>query len=83
MNVFIKEGGKKPKKFRIILPTSLILNRFTAGKAVDEAKKNGVEITKEQMIKLFEAAKQFKRRHRDWVFVEVSSLNGDEIKVKL
>ena len=83
MNVFIKEGGTKPKKFRIILPTSLIFNRFTAGFAVKEAEENGVKITKDQMIDLFKAVKKYKRSHKDWTLVEVISSNGDEVRVKL
>lgn len=83
MNVFIKEGGEKPKKFRIILPTSLIFNRFTAGFAAKEAEKNGAKISKKQMINLFKAVKKYKRRHKDWTLVEMISSNGDEVRVKL
>ena len=83
MNVFIKEGGEKPKKFRIILPTSLIFNRFTAGFAAKEAEKNGAKISKKQMIDLFKSVKKYKRRHKDWTLVEMISSNGDEVRVKL
>ena len=83
MNVFIKEGGEKPKKFRVILPTSLILNSITAGFAVKEAEENGVKITKEQMINLFKAIKKYKRRHRGWTLVDAVSSDGSEVRVKL
>ena len=83
MNVFIKEGGEKPKKFRIILPTSLIFNRFTAGFAAKEAEKNGAKISKKQMINLFKAIKKYKKRHRDWVLAYIESSDGDIVKVKL
>ena len=83
MNVFLKAGGEKPKRFRIILPTSLIFNRFTAGIAAKEAEKNGAKISKKQMINLFKAIKKYKKRHRDWVLVEAVSSEGEEVRVKL
>ncbi|MBE6730772.1 MAG: hypothetical protein E7564_03680 [Ruminococcaceae bacterium] len=83
MNVFLKAGGEKPKRFRIIFPTSLVFNRFTAGIAVKEAEKYGVKITKEQLLHIIKSVKEYKKRHRDWVLVEAVSSEGEEVRVKL
>ena len=44
---------------------------------------NGVNATPEQMVRFFRAARQYKRKHPNWVMVEVESSTGDYVYVKL
>ena len=39
--------------------------------------------TPEQMVRFFRTARQYKRKHPDWVMVEVKSSEGDYVYVKL
>ena len=67
----------------ILIPTALFCNRLTAGFAAKAMEQNGVTVTPEQMARFFRIARQCKRRHRDWVLVEVHSADGDHVYVKL
>ena len=74
------EGG--PNLF-IPIPTSLLCSCLTAGFSAKIMEQNGVNATPEQMVRFFRAARQYKRKHPDWVMVEVKSSNGDEVYIKL
>ena len=67
----------------IPIPTGLFCNRFTAGFAAKMMAQNGLNATPEQMIRFFRTARQYKKRHPDWVMVEVESSTGDYVFVKL
>ena len=45
--------------------------------------KDGPNLTPEQLARFFQAARQYKRKHPDWVMVEVQSADGDYVYVKL
>lgn len=66
----------------IPIPTGLLCNRLTAGIAVRAMAQNGVDLPPAQMAKLFRVIRECKRRHPDWVMVEVHSADGDEVYVK-
>ena len=68
---------------RIPIPTGLVLNDLTAGLAPKLMAQNGVTITTKQARKFIRAMKKYKRRHRDWVLVEVQSADGDYVEIKL
>ena len=74
------EGG--PNLF-IPIPTGLFCNRLTAGIAAKVMAQNGWNATPEQMARFFRIARQSKRRHPDWVLVEVESADGDQVYIKL
>ena len=67
----------------IPIPTGLFCNRFTAGFAAKAMEQNGWTATPEQMARFFQAARRYKRKHPDWVMVEVQSAEGDYVYVKL
>ena len=71
-----------PKLF-IPIPTGLFCNRLTAGIAAKAMEQNGWTATPSQMAKLFRCLRQTKRRHPDWILVEVQSADGDNVIVKL
>ena len=65
------------------IPTGLFCNRLTASVAARVMAQNGWSATPEQMAKLFRCLRQCKRRHPDWMLVEVHSAEGDQVYVKL
>lgn len=81
MNIVIK--SKQGKNIRIPLPSVLVFNRFTAGLMPKYLKQNGLDISKKQARVFVKELHRFRRRHRDWVLVEVQSASGDYVKIKL
>ena len=67
----------------IPIPTALFCNRLTVGFAARMMARNGITATPEQMVRFFRTVRQCKRRHRDWVLMEVHSADGDQVYVKL
>lgn len=81
MRIIVK--AKNGPNFRLLLPTALILNRFTAGWVCKSMDSNGMHLSKEQAVAFLGELKRYRRKHRDWVLVEVRSAGGDYVKVKL
>ncbi len=81
MRIIVK--SKERPNIRLLLPSCLILNRFCAGWAAKGMERNGMPITKAQAVKLIRELNRYRRKHRDWVLVEVRSAGGDYVKVKL
>ncbi len=82
MRIIVKES--EGKNIRLLLPTGMVLNRLTAGlisKALVERAK--MDLSTGQMMRLMRELKRFKRKHPDWVLVEVQSSDGDYVKIKL
>ena len=81
--MLIKVRSTDGPNLTIPLPTGLFCNWLTAGIAAKTMAQNGWNATPEQMARLFQAARQYKRKHPDWVMVEVQSSDGDYVYVKL
>ena len=81
--MLIKVRSADGPNLTIPLPTGLFCNRLTAGFAAKAMQQNGWNATPEQMVRFFQAARQYKRKHPDWVMVEVQSSGGDYVYVKL
>ena len=65
------------------LPSCLLLNRFVAGFAPKYLKPQGIDITKEQAVAFVKELNRYRRKHPEWVLVEVKSSDGDYVKIKL
>lgn len=65
------------------IPSGLILNRFAAGVAPKYLKEYGIDITKEQAVAFIKELNRYRRKHPEWVLVEVQSSSGEYVKVKL
>ena len=52
-------------------PSGLVLNRFVAGLAPKYLKQYGLNITKEQAIFFVKELNRYRRKHPEWVLVEV------------
>ena len=81
--MLIKVRSTDGPNLTIPLPTGLFCNRLTAGIAAKAMAQHGWNATPEQMARFFQAAHQYKRKHPDWVMVEVQSSDGDYVYVKL
>ena len=81
--MLIKVRSQDGPNLTIPIPTGLFCNRLTAGIAAKAMEQNGFHATPEQMVRFFRAVRQYKRRHPDWVMVEVQSSDGDYVYVKL
>lgn len=65
------------------LPSGLLLNSAMAAISTKYLKQYGINISKRQAYTFVKELNRFRRKHRDWVFVEVQSANGDYVKIKL
>ena len=81
--MIVKVRAKDGPNLTIPIPTSLLCNRLTAGFSAKMMEQNGMHATPEQMVRFFRAVRQYKRKHPDWVMVEVESSTGDYVYVKL
>lgn len=81
--MLIKVRSADGPNLTIPIPTGLFCNRFTVGIAARAAAEGGVNVTPEQLKKLFRCLRDCKRRFPDWVITEVESADGDYIYVKL
>ena len=81
--MLIKVRSADGPNLTIPIPTGLFCNRLTAGFAAKAMAQNGWNATPEQMAQFFRVARQYKRKHPDWVMVEVQSSEGDYVYVKL
>ena len=81
--MIVKVRAQDGPNLTIPIPTGLLCNRLTAGFSAKMMAQNGVNATPEQMVRFFRAIRQYKRKHPDWVMVEVESSTGDYVYVKL
>ena len=80
--MIIKIRSTEGPNIFIPIPTGLFCNRLTAGIAAKMMEQNGMHATPEQMLRFFRTARRYKRKHPDWVMVEVQSADGDHVYVK-
>ena len=81
--MIVKVRAKDGPNLTIPIPTGLLCNRLTAGFSAKMMEQNGMHATPEQMVRFFRGVRQYKRKHPDWVMVEVESSTGDYVYVKL
>ena len=70
-------------KFTLCLPTSLALNRCTAGMVRRELEKEGIHLTRKQTVLLIKELKRYKKTHRDWNLVEVTESGTNSVIIKI
>lgn len=81
--MIVRIKSKDGPNLFIPIPLGLVCNRFTAPIAARAAAEGGVNVTPEQLIKLFRCLQDCKRRFPGWVITEVESADGDYVYVKL
>ena len=75
--------SKDGRNIRLPIPSGLVLNRFAAGFAPKYLKECGINITKEQAVAFIKERNRYRRKHPEWVLVEVQSSDGEYVKIKL
>ena len=81
MRIVVKAGENA--NIRLWVPTGLVLNRVTALFIPAILEKQGITVTAGQAAAFVRAIKDSRRRFKDWVLVEVKSVNGEEVCIKL
>lgn len=75
----------KDKDFHLNLPipTRLVVNGLTAGILCRVLEKQGVTVTRAQLMVLVKELHRFRRRHPRWTLVEVEGHEGEQVKITL
>lgn len=81
MRIVVK--SQDTANINIAVPSRLLLNRVSAAIGSSYLKRYGIDISQKQAIALVKELNRFRRKHRDWVLVEVQSKEGDYVKIKL
>lgn len=81
MRIVVK-SNERPN-IQLPIPTGLVLNRFAARFVSRYLKDYGINISKEQTITFIKALNQYRRKHPNWVLLEVQSSDGEYVKIKL
>ena len=81
MRIIVK--SKEGPNIWLPLPSGLLLNPLTARLAPKYLKDHGVHITSQQAVTFIKTLNRYRRKHRDWVLVEVESADGDYVKIKI
>ena len=81
MRIIVNESGGE--NHDIGIPTGLALNHATLGFVSKLCQKNGVNISKKQLLVLLKALKDYKKTHPDWKLVEVDELDGEHVEIIL
>jgi len=81
MRVFVKE--ESGQKVDIRIPTVVALNRITMGLASKACQKNGVDISKKQLVEFAKAIRGYKKHHKDWKLLEIVSADGEHVEIIL
>lgn len=71
------------KNLRVPFPTWLGLNRLTCGYISKKLKKHNVQIKKRQLLKLMKLCKKYKKKHKDWTLLEVDTVSGTKVIIKI
>ncbi len=75
----------KDKDFHLNLPipTRLVVNGLTAGILCRVLEKQGVTVTRAQLMVFVKELHRFRRRHPRWTLVEVEGHEGEQVKITL
>lgn len=81
MRISVDSGGKP--LVRLALPSGLVFNRFFAPRLLPRIlEENGIHISGEDVELMVKAICDYKKKHPQWVLVEVDSPNGERVRVK-
>ena len=66
-----------------LFPTGLVVNRLTVGIIRRKLKKEGIILTRKQIILFITEIKRYKKENTAWNIIEVANTSGDIIEIKL
>ena len=81
MKIHIKDNNRF--RFRMHLPSVLVLNPLSARLIAKRLRKQGLGITGRQAAAFSKSLNRYRREHPEWLLVEVLECNGTQITVQL
>ena len=81
MKIIIRQTDGPP--IQIVLPTGLVLNRATALLMPAALRKRGVELTKDQALRMVQCIRTCRCRYPGWKLVEIESAGGEYVEIIL
>ena len=66
----------------VLAPTGLVINRLTAHIFLRRLKKEGVHMTRKQLLLCLKEFKRYKKEHPEWNLIEVCSKDGNTVNIK-
>ncbi len=79
MKIQIKDSENH--KFCVPIPTGAVFGHITAAILPRALLDKGVTITKKQAYQFIRELRRYKKRHPDWVLVDVESSDGETVKI--
>jgi len=79
MKIQIKEADGH--KLTLPIPTDVVFGHITAAFLPRALQDKGVTITKKQAYQFIRELRRYKRRHPDWVLVDIEDACGDTVKI--
>ena len=81
MKIKIEPTGAKP--INLCVPTVLALNSITVGILANILKKHGISMKLQTLIAIKKNIKRYKRHHKDWNLLEVTSADGTYVLIRV
>lgn len=81
MKIVVRSPGERG--LHLWIPSGLALNPVGAMFLPKVMEQNGMELDRKQALALVRAINRYRRRHPDWVLVEVQGAGGEYVQVKL
>ena len=67
----------------VLVPTGLVINRFTSLFFRRRLKKEGIYVTRKQLLLCMKEFRRYKKEHPDWNLIEVCPKEGDTVNIKM
>lgn len=97
MKIIVYPKDQTEKEIKISIPTGLLCNRVSAGmalrKLVKQSSENkitlqgkdggSIKISQKLAVKVVKEMNKFRKKHKDFVFIEAESASGDIVKITL
>lgn len=81
MKIVVQENGEKPIK--LLIPTWLFANRVGANFVAKKLQEQGIHLDKKQALALVKYLNAYRKKHKDWVLVDVQSADGSCVTIKV
>lgn len=80
MRIVVKD---KDSHLNLPIPTRLVVNGLTAAVLCRVLEKQGISVTRQQLMVFVHELHRFRRRHPRWTLVEVEGHDGEYVKIQL
>lgn len=67
----------------VLAPTGLVVNRFMSLFFRRKLKKEGIYVTRKQLLLCTKEFRRYKKEHPDWNLIEVCPKEGDTVNIKM